>query len=60
MAYMNIVDMVSVIVASAILLGLMGSIALDGVKHRFKGTNERVVSAVDHRWNRLRVPLEAD
>ncbi len=57
---MDIVDMVSVIVASAILLGLMGSIALNGIKHGFKGTNERFVSAVDRRWNRLRVPIEAD
>jgi hypothetical protein len=46
---MNLVDLVSVIAGSAILLGLICSIALDGLRQRTKSRNGRTISAVDYR-----------
>lgn len=54
---MNIVDTVSVLLGSAVLLGLLVSVAIDGAKRRHKG--KCVVSAIDSKWQRLKVEIPA-
>jgi len=54
---MNIVDMASVVIGSAILLGLLVSVAIDGAKRRHKG--KQTVSAFDSKWQRVKVEIPA-
>ncbi|MEW6603109.1 MAG: hypothetical protein AB1351_00285 [Thermoproteota archaeon] len=54
---MNIVDTASAALGSAILLGLLVLVAIDGAKRRHEG--RRLVSAVDSKWQKLKVEIPA-
>lgn len=50
---MDWIELVSVTAGSAILLALIGSVALEGIK----GRKEKTIAAIDSGWNRLKVPI---
>lgn len=52
---MNIVDTVSVVLGSTILLGLLTLVAINGARRRHEG--RQVVSAVDSKWQKLKVEM---
>jgi hypothetical protein len=56
----DLIELVSITAGSVILLGLIASIAVDGIRSKLSGRRERAILAVDARWNRVKVPLKSD
>jgi hypothetical protein len=51
---MTIVDTFSVIIGLAVILTLLGSIAVEGIRRR--GTNKKkVISIIDSKWNKTEI-----
>ena len=52
----NLIDIFSVAIGSVVILTLLGSIAVDGIKERL--THKRkTIQTVNNRWQKIRVPV---
>jgi hypothetical protein len=52
MVTMTLVDIFSIGIGSAIILGLLGSIAIEGLR---RGKNSRkVITTIDNKWHKIR------
>ncbi len=56
---MELTSIVSVIVGSIVLSGLVVSIAIDGIRRRSSGVNATTIPAVDSRWRKVKVNVSA-
>ena len=63
---MDLIELLSVTAGSTIILTIIGSIALEGIKQRMRskiaGKNNalRTISAIDANWNKIKVLVKAD
>ncbi|HXG05950.1 MAG TPA: hypothetical protein VNI77_01320 [Nitrososphaera sp.] len=55
----NSIELVSITAGSAILLGLIASIAVDSIREKMGGRGERAITAMDSKWNKVRVPVKS-
>jgi hypothetical protein len=56
MVTMTIVDIFSIGVGSAIILTLLGSIALDGIRRRVINKN-KIIPTIDNKWQKVEVQV---
>ncbi len=56
----DLIELVSIIAGSAVLLGLIASIAVDRIRAKSSGRREKAIIAVDAKWNKVRVPVRSD
>jgi Na+-translocating ferredoxin:NAD+ oxidoreductase RnfG subunit len=62
MVYRNMLDLielVSITAGSAILLGLIASIVVDRMKQKASGDREKAITAIDMKWNKVKVPVNS-
>ena len=53
---MNLIDIFSVAIGSVVILALLGSIAVNGIKERL--THKRkIIQTVNNRWQKIRVQV---
>jgi hypothetical protein len=64
---MDLIELLSVTAGSVIILAIIGSIALEGIKQqkmrgKIDGKNNalKTISAIDANWNKVKVPVKAD
>ena len=64
---MDTIELVSIGLGSAVILGLFGSIALEAtaLKHKLKvrkssksNNQTKTISAIDAKWNKVEVPMK--
>jgi hypothetical protein len=53
---MTIVDVFSVLIGSAVILVLIGSIAIEGLNRR-GSKKKKVVHAIDSKWNKVEIAV---
>jgi hypothetical protein len=52
---MTIIDIFSIRVGSAIILTLLGSIALDGIRRRRLTNKKKIIPTIDNKWQKIKV-----
>ena len=55
MVTMTIIDIFSIRVGSAIILTLLGSIALDGIRRRRLTNKKKIIPTIDNKWQKIKV-----
>ncbi len=53
------IELVSITAGSAILLGLIASIVVDRMKQKASGDREKAITAIDMKWNKVKVPVNS-
>ncbi|HEX7032368.1 MAG TPA: hypothetical protein VF172_05155 [Nitrososphaera sp.] len=56
---MDSIEVVSITAGSAMLLGLIASIAVDRIRDKISGHEERAITAMDSKWNKVKVPVKS-
>ena len=56
MMTMTIVDTFSVIIGSAVILTLLGSIAVEGIRKR-RTNKKKIISTIDNKWQKIEVRI---
>ena len=51
---MMIIDALSVFIGSAVILTLLGSIAIEGLKRR-ESNEKKVIPAIDSKWQKITI-----
>lgn len=56
---LDLIELVSITAGSAILLGLIASIVVDRMKQKASGDREKAITAIDMKWNKVKVPVNS-